>query len=213
MNRRSFLAAAAAVPVAAPLVAVPFKPKPQVLEIDASQIKGLAGEIDQMAAQVEECGSERDEALEDVDRLLTGMDLAWGLIANAYEPVRERGEAEGTHPITVKFAKDWKAAADRWRDEHLWYSGQNPLMGTGKLADNPDRPATVGEVQDLRRELAELKARIETLRSLTAVSRAKGNADHDHYLHGMANGMTCALHTLDGGGEGCPYLEFGEADQ
>ena len=52
-----------------------------------------------------------------------GMELAWGLIANAY-----RGDWDSAPP-------DWKKAAERWRDEH-WH----PLLAEHPADD--DEPVT-----------------------------------------------------------------------
>lgn len=58
------------------------------------------------------------ELLQDeVKKLMDGMELAWGVIANAYDPVFREGAEGGKNAV---WAKDWKTAADRWRDEH-WH--------------------------------------------------------------------------------------------
>lgn len=53
---------------------------------------------------------------DEIKRLMDGLEYAWGVIANAYDPVRFHGEESGS----AKTADKWKTAADCFRDEH-WH--------------------------------------------------------------------------------------------
>ena len=92
-------------------------------ELIASSI-GVPGSVVSMAAP-----STEDLLRDEIKTLMDGMELAWGLIANSYASVEAQGNGNPQHgnipvplphPLTVQFTKEWKAAADRWRDEQ-WH--------------------------------------------------------------------------------------------
>jgi hypothetical protein len=59
------------------------------------------------------------------DRLLDGMEIAWGVIANA-----NGGNWDGETP-------EWQAAAERWRDEQ-WHPALDRLVPISAEAGDTD---------------------------------------------------------------------------
>lgn len=86
------------------------------------EIDRLQKELTQVGAHLltyQVCGMEKQlkDQEKEVKKLMDGMELAWAVIANAYDYVIKVG-SEG---VTNREATDkWVIAADRWRDEH-WH--------------------------------------------------------------------------------------------
>ncbi len=106
---------------------------------DATSVGGLIAhqraEIGSVADTLQEVAKERDELKAENERLMGAMYSAWFLIFDAYESVRVEGEADDGRPNRVKFARDWKGHADRWREDE-WYPAQrrNKYMESNRLA-------------------------------------------------------------------------------
>jgi hypothetical protein len=69
------------------------------------------------ADAIEACDAEIERLRAEVERLMEGMELAWGLIANGQYWDRTDGRRYG----------EWNEARVKWRDEH-WH----PALGRNK---------------------------------------------------------------------------------
>lgn len=78
--------------------------------------------LEMMADEMEDLRKELEAAQAQVAVLMDGMEMAWGVIANA-----GRGDWTLEHP-------DWREAAANWRDKH-WHPAVRSLAGVTAAHD------------------------------------------------------------------------------
>ncbi len=109
---------------------------------------------------------ERDALASQVACLMTGMEMAWGVIANA-----GRGDWTLEHI-------EWREAAERWRDTH-WHPAVKSLAKAAAEHDAAVRKAALEEAANaIARSLVMVESldRVQTIAATCALVRALAEA-------------------------------------